>query len=274
MYYSEDLFDRYGLPYPAPEWTWDDFTDALLSVRHPEDGVVGCVAEPSFFTFPLVYQHGGRLFNDWQNPTHTTFDDPLAVDALEWYASLTAREGALLSDKQAVERFGGMQRAIEGAKVGMWAGFLSEAGGWGDRRWPVDWGVVPLPRDVRPATLGLVRGYAIAAQAQHPEACWEWIKFLSQQPTPYGMPPRRSIAESPAYEGQAGPAVAAAARASIEHALIVSSVQLAFQEPLAAFTQAVRDIAAGRSTPEEALHRAQRTLPIDPPTPTVGADRP
>jgi len=27
LYYNKDLFDQYGVPYPQPGWTWDDFVD-------------------------------------------------------------------------------------------------------------------------------------------------------------------------------------------------------------------------------------------------------
>ena len=264
MYYNADLFDRYGVPYPTIEWTWDDFVDAVLSIRHSDDDVFGCVTDPALFAFSLVYQHGGRLLDDWDNPTHTTLDDPLAIDALQWYASLIDRDGAVLTEEQSRQRFGGgTGTAIHRSKVGMWTGLLSEMGGVRrDRRWAMDWGVAPLPRDARSATLGFVRAYAISAQTAHPEACWEWVKFLSQQPAPYGIPARRSLAESPVYEAQAGTQAAAVSRAAVENALIVSSLQFEFEEALGAYAQAVQEVVDGKYSAEEAMLRAQRQSPI------------
>ena len=40
-------------------------------------------------------------------------------------------------------------------------------------------------------------GYYISAQAKEPQACWQWITFLSQEPgAVQGLPARRSLAES------------------------------------------------------------------------------
>jgi len=48
----------------------------------------------------------------------------------------------------------------------------------------------------------------------------------------------------------------------MEYALIVSPVQLAVQDALGAFTQAVQDVMDGRFTAEEAMIRAQRQSPL------------
>jgi multiple sugar transport system substrate-binding protein len=260
MYYNKDLFDRYGVPYPELTWTWDDFVDTILSVRHVDEGIFGCLTDDTLFPSALVYQHGGRLLSDWENPVYTTFDDPLAIDALQWYGNLHARDGAILTDEQAQDLFGLSANAvIHRSRVGLWSGPFSAQGGYGrGPRWAMDWGLAPLPRDSQPATLGFARAYGISAQAEHLEACWEWLKYLSMQAPPQMIPARRSVLESSAYENQVGAETAAVARASMEYALIVSPVQLAFEDALGAFTQAVQDIMDGRFAADEAMIRAQR----------------
>jgi len=43
-------------------------------------------------------------------------------------------------------------------------------------------------------------GYGISAQTEQAQACWEWLKFLSEQVSiMQGVPTRRSMAESEAY---------------------------------------------------------------------------
>ena len=41
VYYNQDLFDQYGVPYPENGWTWDDFLSVALAIRDPEAGVFG-----------------------------------------------------------------------------------------------------------------------------------------------------------------------------------------------------------------------------------------
>jgi len=120
------------------------------------------------------------------------------------------------------------------------------------------WGVVPLPRDAQSATLTLVEGYFVSSQAQHPDACWQWISFLSEQTSHRLMPARKSLAESAAYEQQVGSDVAAVARASMESAMLPSPRLVEFGGVWEIFWTALDEIVSGRSTPEEAMISAQQ----------------
>jgi multiple sugar transport system substrate-binding protein len=265
MYYNRDLFDQYNVPYPETGWTWDDFLQRAVALRDPDARVFGYgprlhLNDATFF----IYQHGGRIVDDLENPTRTTFDDPLNIEALDWYARLVHDYDAAPSLNQSSRAYGyGSYAIYEGiwkGKVGMWMGMLSERGGgeW-SLRWTMRWGIVPLPSDVQSTTQALVYGLAISPQTEHPDACWEWIAWLSEQ-VPYGlMPARRSLAESSAYKDQVGAEVAAAARASMEHADIVDMAALGqFEGALDAYSDALEDILQGFATPLEAMDKAQR----------------
>lgn len=264
MYYNRSLYDRTGLAYPDVQWTWDDLEEAALSIRDPEERVYGCAVEPVMLAFHLTYQHGGRLLNDWENPTYSTFDDPLAIDALRWFVNLADRQGAILTDAQSREVFGGgIWQAVQRAQVGLWTGIFSERGGGdGAEGWAVNWGMAPMPRDVKAVTLGMVNVYVISAQARHPEACWEWLKFLDAHGPLHLISPHRSVVTSETYEQLVGKEAAAVARVSIENALILSSVHLASGEMWAAYMDAVESALSGKLSPEEAMLRAQRQSPV------------
>jgi multiple sugar transport system substrate-binding protein len=262
MYYNQDLFDERGLPYPTTGWTWDDFVEATLALRDPEAGVFGF--GPNYEAFdPLtfIYQHGGRIFDDLENPTRTTFDDLLTIEALDWYTKLFFDHNVAPTPQQAYELFGrgGLRGGITEGKFGVWSGMLSERGGesW-PTEWPMRWGMAPLPRDAQAAALTLVEGYFISSDSQHPDACWEWISYLSEQMPQRQAPVRRSVAESAEYEREVGPDVAAIVRASMDNALLLSPELAKFEDALGLFTQAFEAIMSGRSTPEEAMTWAQR----------------
>nr|WP_129408174.1 sugar ABC transporter substrate-binding protein [Marinitoga lauensis] len=38
IYYNKDLFDKYNVPYPRPDWTWNEFLEAAKRLTIDEDG--------------------------------------------------------------------------------------------------------------------------------------------------------------------------------------------------------------------------------------------
>lgn len=200
MYYNKTLFDKTNTPYPEPGWTWDDFLNRAVNVSNSAAGVFGyayhtsgslSVLEPMAF----IYQHGGRLFDDLSNPTRIIFNEPLTVEAMAWY-------GALINEYHVAPGPGERplpfpESGIEKGQYAMWMGWYS------DER-ADNWGIAPLPRDQNAGTMGNIAGLAIAAETPHPEACWQWVSFVSRQ-MPNGLiPARREIAESDAYRERVG----------------------------------------------------------------------
>jgi ABC-type glycerol-3-phosphate transport system substrate-binding protein len=266
MYYNKDLFDEYNVPYPQIGWTWEDFLERAVALRDPDAFVFGYGPPPDAGdTMFFIYQHGGRLFEDPEIATRATFDDPLTIEALEWYARLVHDYDAAPSLNQASRVWGeGSYSIYEGirlGKVGMWMGELSERGGltW-PVKWKMEWGMVPLPSDAQSWTIAVVEGYAISSGTEHHDACWEWIAWLSEQEPYRLMPARRSLAESSAYEDRVGAEVAAVARASMEHAFVLTLPADLDQHEGAVetFEDALEDILQGRKTPLEAMTEAQQ----------------
>ena len=265
MYYNQDIFDRYGATYPQIGWTWDQFLDAAIQTTDPTDDIYGYavqyndafgVIEPIIF----IYQHGGRLFDNWQNPQVTTFDDPLNIEAMAWYAALIHDYGVAPTKELGPDRVrfypgGGV---IEG-KYAMWMGMVSDHGGktWG-REWPMRWGVVPLPRDQAATTMTIMNGLFISSDTEHPDEAWKWVSFLSQQMPTASMPARRSLAESDEYAQMVGSDVASASRAAVEDALLINPELPSYETALGALMEAFMEIRSGETTPDVALEEAQR----------------
>ena len=262
MFYNQDLCDSYGAPYPEAEWTWNEFLQTASLLRDPGANVFGYAPNHDFDPMLFVYQHGGRMFDDLRHPTRTTFDDPLTIEAIEWYARLMNDLNVAPTPAQAREAFGmgsEVQLGVLQDRVGMWTGMLSERGGqaWGTE-WRMRWGAAPLPRGERAATLTLVEGYFISAEAEHPDACWQWVAFLSNHLPSRLTPARKSLAESTAYEQQVGEDLAVVARASLEGALLLSPELAEFEQAFGVFQRAVMEVVEGRATADEALVRAQQ----------------
>jgi len=267
MFYNQDLFDRYDVPYPEVGWTWDDFLNIVLALHDPEANIFGYAPSSDLSdAVPFIYQHGGRVADDLQHPTRTTFDDPLTIEALEWYAKLILEYDAVPTPAEARRAFGGsgyyIGRAFLRGQLGMWAGSFSERGGryYSSTEWDLRWGMVPLPRDKQSATIASVEGYYISSQAQHPDACWQWIAFASGQVPDRLIPTRRSLVEATAYEQQVGSDVAAVVLESLGGELLLFPTDLPEEAEAASgiFLKAMEEIVSGRASPEDALKWAQQ----------------
>jgi multiple sugar transport system substrate-binding protein len=269
MYYNQDLFDQRNYPYPEVGWTWDDFLNAALAINDPNAGIYGYATTGpmnslTYFDAALfVYQHGGRLIDDLDNPTRIIFDDPLTIDAMDWYARLYHEHDVAPTQQDVREAYGGNQYAIfDGLRrgnIGMWVGWFSDRGGF---TWPVEWlmnwGIATLPQDQALITQAEVEGLAIYSQTEHPDACWEWILFLTQQ-SPYRlMPARKSLAESSTYEEFVGEGPATTLQASMENAVLISPRLAAFEDVLSLFAQAAHMIVEEEFPASEAMNWAQQ----------------
>jgi multiple sugar transport system substrate-binding protein len=269
MYYNQDLFDQAGVVYPQAGWTWTEFLAAAQSLRNDQTGVFG-YGPMSYDSdrnmmdvLHFIYQHGGRVVDNLQNPTQTTFDDPLTIEAVEWFNALINEYNVAPTPEQ-VRKFGaaryGIYQGIMGNKIAMWMGSFSERGGkfYWPTEWEMRWGMVPLPRGAQAMTQVMANGYVISAKAKNPEVCWQWLKFLSQQLPEREIPARPSLLASNAYEKKMGKELAGVVRAALKDAALVSPRIDRFGDAFLIFSRAVTDIINQKSIPADALIRAQR----------------
>jgi ABC-type glycerol-3-phosphate transport system substrate-binding protein len=266
MYYNKDMFDQAGVAYPEIGWTWNDFVNALTALSDPSIKVYGYgTLLDSLDALAFIVGHGGRFFDDPVNPTRIVFDDPPTVEALEWYADLIHERGFVATDKQAYDQAlgGNLQSAVYLDKIAIWPGWISERGGGGGinttwiAEWKMRWGMAPFPHDAQPATVTVMAGYFVSAQTASPEACWQWISFLSEQMPHQLTPARRSLTESAGFERLVGDEVAAVARASMEDATFLSPDLAEVGDDMNTFFAMVDHIISGRLTVTEAVAWAE-----------------
>ncbi len=263
LYFNKDLFDRRGVPYPTERWTRDDFAQAARRLSDPAAGVFGYAVVTDFLDPILfVYQHGGRLFDDLQSPTRTTFTDPKTVEAVDWYARLLREPGVVLTAQNAqAAAAGNVQYALRAGKVGMWIASLAARGGRLERGpWPLKWGMVPLPADARAATMATATGYGITTQCKKTLTCWQLAVFMSKQPIATFAPARRSLVK--AMTGQ-DVEVARIAQAAADNSLMIRAGDLnKLEQAIEVFMAAVEKVVADQTSAAEALAAAQQQSPM------------
>jgi multiple sugar transport system substrate-binding protein len=264
MYYNRDMFNAQGVPYPQVGWTWQDFLSSAQQLTTIEEdgeqtGHWGFVSHPAFGDlFPFVLQHGGKILDNPLKPTRPVFDDPLAAEAIQWYADLGLVHKVMPIVQQnkvdELSRFPTDAFALRQAAMVI--------GGVGDRggdivSWNFAWGVAPLPRDQTGGSWMVVRGHYIAARTEHPQEAWALVRSLGESGLSL-MPARRSVAESSAFRQQVGPELADAALFTLDN----DDLLLIFTGPRSfdwfrRFTARAYWVTIGDNTAEEMMEKLQ-----------------
>lgn len=268
LYYNRDLFTQHEVATPQQDWTWSDFIEKANAVTDSEQGIFGSVL---LYTYPLVtaviYQHGGQVYDDWGQPTRTTFDDPLNAEALTWLQSLIYTYNVMPTPSQAIRAYGSgvfnLSRGIIEGKFATWAVMYSERGGmsWvSDFKWQISWGAAPLPRDVQAATTANAYVLGISSQAADADACWQWLAYLSQQlPSDLYLPARTSLLQKVQPEDSSNQEALSAGGAALEGILLINADMAENVAPAAdAFLKAVDAILNKNEPVEEQLQQAQQ----------------
>jgi hypothetical protein len=115
-----------------------------------------------------------------------------------------------------------------------------------------------MPIGEEKATSASVSAYLISRHTKHPQECWEWMKYLSEQMPATYMPARCSLAESPAFQEKVGEEFVDVCLASLSY----ENISLADRTPWVGqvherFIWTLEGIAQGADA-ESALSEAQR----------------
>jgi multiple sugar transport system permease protein len=213
FYYNKDVFRKAGVPFPKPDWTWDDFVSTARAIHRATgpDGERYVGAE--FVTWPAMVR--AYLFTEGGDAVGSSWDDlrlsdPKSMAALERLRAWRHDEEGTLTSGRSKLATGSAVFAT--GKVGM-------AGPFG--RWVVpeyrrikdfDWDFAPLPRGSERANIILTVSWSISAQSAHKADAWKLVRWLTneegqkaQARLGLAIPSNRRAAESDAFVDAAKP---------------------------------------------------------------------
>jgi multiple sugar transport system substrate-binding protein len=183
IYYNKDLFDQYGVPYPAENWTFEDYLQTAKSLTKDtnNDGRINIFGS-SFenlvlYYLPFAWSNGGNLFtNDKQS---FALDQPEACQGLQFYADL--RNKHHVAPRAAEAGNNTMAQLFMQERVAM---FIS--GRWNVPRFREDikfnWDIARFPAGDAGSIVGIDgSGWAISKKSQHPDAAWKLIEYLASE---------------------------------------------------------------------------------------------
>ncbi len=216
IYYNKDLFDQAGVPYPEASWTRQDFeeTARALTLEREDARQYGYAPLGNVLWDWLLYvaSHGISL---WDARGRPQFDDPAVVEATAQYFQFLRDVAPPLPDKvDDLLLFEEQSNLVQGGQVATWPAFtfLEQNYPWVDS---IRYGLAPMPRGAVGVTWFEHTGLYISAGTVSPRACWQWLKYVSENFMPSrALASRRSVTESERFVRRVGQEAAATFRAS------------------------------------------------------------
>jgi ABC-type glycerol-3-phosphate transport system substrate-binding protein len=178
--YRQDILDDLGLPYPDPNWTWQQATQIWIQCSGQDKktnrwryGISPYTESPYEWLNSWMRAFGGQEMS----PDRTTclVNQPQGVEALRYLAQLYTQKVAIarvetggLASGQAVFCYqGGWQVLPMAMQLGT----------------KVKWDLLPTPYwPGGRATFCNIDFYAINSASKHPDQAWELVRWLTAEP--------------------------------------------------------------------------------------------
>ena len=178
LWYNKTMFDEAGVSYPDETWTWDDIRSAAEKLTKSDGSQYGFLAglhsQEGYYNF--VYQNGGTIVTDDKK---SGYDDPKTIEAMEYYFEFV-RDGLspkITNDSERSEAF--QNGLVAMAMFGSWnlSGFAANEYIAAN----CDVAVLPKANNGGQSSIFNGLGNCIAVNTKHPDECWKWIEYLSNE---------------------------------------------------------------------------------------------
>ncbi|MDI9546685.1 MAG: sugar ABC transporter substrate-binding protein [Chloroflexota bacterium] len=197
IYYNKDMFDAAGLPYPAGNWTLEDFHNSALALTLDAEGRPA--TDPSFdagnidqwgFTWwnevTPTFTESARGFvkafgGDWYDEayTQTLITDQPVLDHFQMFADMRCTENCIPTPAQALGQGSPFRSGLTAMTVDFHQNtFFSKQE---NVRFQYDVTFIPSGPGGQYSVVGC-SGWAVPAEAKFKEEGWELVKYLTSKP--------------------------------------------------------------------------------------------
>lgn len=211
LYYNKAVFEELGIEAPTKledAWTFEKLMEVCEKVSIPGERYA---IQPQMFslanknegmTYTMMlwlWMSGGEVIAPDGSTATGYFDSAESKRGIQFYADLFAKNYATTED---------IINAFETGKVAMWVNGPWMLGVW-EKDFPdVQWGAMPMPKDVRGASGSGSWNIAIAKSSEKKEQAWQVVQALTGKEGQAiwcsetgNLPARKSILESdPTYK--------------------------------------------------------------------------
>jgi multiple sugar transport system permease protein len=289
VFYNKTLFDRAGVRYPDPDWSWTrkprpelrekDFTWVMkaLTRKDPSGKTVQwgfAPAWPQLFFNLLLLSRQKNLWDSDKAPKRITANDPEIVRVMEFASDAILKQNWIPSYYQ-LESNAQSSPYDEFVKghIAMLVTFAGEVGRLRKdmKRAGFDWDVAVFPGYAgSPPVLGTDAGGTVVFKStKHPEAAWRFAKWMSGKPgmrhlAKTGMQPaiRRLVLEPGVWLPSEGPPEHLYLADKAAAAMHFAQTPEYFEDTRVFLDGAAFDILSGSRPPAETLARVTREAQV------------
>jgi multiple sugar transport system substrate-binding protein len=175
-FYNMDMFDKAGIPYPDPKWTWDDFSATAYKLTDVAKGVWGSQSIPvgwQYYIEKFCWQNGGDFFSP--DYATCTIGEQAAIDAHQIWADFQLSNKGAPAPSQ-IASIGGENVAGNLMAAGKAAMF--RMGCWITGQLvtsKIKFNIAPEPQKVRQDTITHGAFNAIPATTKNKDVAWMWV---------------------------------------------------------------------------------------------------
>ncbi len=262
--YNKKIFDDAGVPYPKPDWTWDDFLATAKKLNDTDKGIAGFGwpgtgdEDTTWRIWPLVNQAGGEIINE--DGDAVGFEGEPGIKALDVVQQAVEDGSVYIDSTSGAER---MQQLFASGKMAMNIAGPYTLPEYVDAG--VDYGVVPLPSfGGEHTTIAGPDTWAVFDNGtDRSEAAIEFLDWLSEPKQQLrwiseagSLPLTKDVSEAPGFD-------------KWENSLVglkefVKNTELARTRPTIpqypqisqAMGKAIASVLYGKASPEDALDEA------------------
>ena len=189
--YNKQIFEDHDVPYPKPDWNYDDFVRAAKQLQdNPSRSgkkhlAIANWSNVSFFE-DLLMGYGGNLFSE--DGLHCTLDSPEAIGALNKYYDLVYKDKVIPTPADAAAMSsqggwgsGGLNWFAEGKAamifIGRW--YIVQVPNFPNLKGHLGAVVVPRVGDRPSSSVAGTRAAAINAKSTHRDAALKFLQYLA-----------------------------------------------------------------------------------------------
>lgn len=182
-FYNIDILSEAGLPMPndlsPDEWTWEQVVEMAKKVtRFDADGEVlqYGIGQPTYRWWNHVVQAGGKLYDRPMLGSTSYWNTPEVLEGIEWVRSLMLDHKVAPPDGMSGANRYNFDHGRSAFTLGWGPGMIGQ---WlKDAPFRYDVALQPLGPENRGAQVA-VNSMQIVASSRHPDAAWEWVKFVA-----------------------------------------------------------------------------------------------